>query len=115
MYRIKKIKFNNHEILGNLELDFTDRNGKAVDTIIIAGENGVGKSMILNELYSYASGHPKNSAQIVLEIDGQKDYMLTYYMHNGVESKDLWVKDNEGLNTIPSLKEFSKKYMRTLH
>lgn len=110
MYRIKKIKFNNHEILGNLELDFTDRNGKAVDTIIIAGENGVGKSMILNELYSYASGHPKNSAHIVLEIDGQKDYMLTYYMHNGVESKDIWVKDNEGLNTIPSLKEFSKKY-----
>ena len=39
MYRIKKITFSNHTVLGNLELDFTNKDGKAVDTVIIAGEN----------------------------------------------------------------------------
>ena len=43
MYKIKKILFNNHPILGKLELDFCDGNGKAVDTVIFAGENGNGK------------------------------------------------------------------------
>lgn len=93
MYRIKRIKFDNHEILGNLELDFTDRNGKAVDTVIIAGENGVGKSIILNALYSYASCKPKDCAQIVLEIDGQKEALLTYYVNKNSTSNKIWVRD----------------------
>lgn len=110
MYRIKRIKFDNHEILGDLELDFTDRNGKAVDTVIIAGENGVGKSIILNALYSYASCNPKDCAQIVLEIDGQKEALLTYYVNKNSTSNQIWVRDNEGLNTIPSIDAFSMKY-----
>lgn len=112
MYRIKKIKFDNHEILGNLELDFTDRNGKAVDTVIIAGENGVGKSIILNTLYSYVSCHPKDCAQLIMEIDGQKEVSLTYYVNTNTiaAQKNIWVRDNEGLNTIPSIDTFSAKY-----
>ena len=50
MFKIRKIKFKNHPVLKNLELNFCDSNGKAMDTIIIAGENGTGKSTILNEL-----------------------------------------------------------------
>ena len=46
--KFRKITFNNHPILGNLHLDFTDANGNAVDTIILAGENGCGKTVILN-------------------------------------------------------------------
>lgn len=49
--KIRKIEFNNHPVLGNLSLDFCDKN-KAVDTIIFAGENGTGKSTILNCFYS---------------------------------------------------------------
>ena len=110
MYRIKRIKFSDHKILGNLELDFTDRNGKAVDTIIIAGENGVGKSIILNALYSYASCKPMDCAQLVLEIDGQTEVMLTYYANTSSASRNIWVKDNEGLDTIPSFEDFYRKY-----
>ena len=51
MYKIRKVEFKNHKVLGNLTLDFCDTNGKAVDTVILAGENGCGKSTILNELY----------------------------------------------------------------
>ncbi len=51
--KIRKISFENHNILGNITFDFTDKNGKTVDTIIIAGENGCGKSVFLNELFQY--------------------------------------------------------------
>ena len=55
MMKIKSIKFKNHPILKNLELDFCDANGNAADTVIIAGENGTGKSSLLNYLYSLSS------------------------------------------------------------
>ena len=110
MYKIKKIKFKNHQILGDLELDFTDRNGKAVDTVIIAGENGVGKSMILNALYSFASCNPKDVAQIVLAKDGNKEIILDYYINNQFGAGDIWVKDNEGFKSIPGSKKFTERY-----
>ena len=51
--KFKKISFENHPILGNISFDFTDINGYAIDTIIIAGENGCGKSVLLDELFNY--------------------------------------------------------------
>lgn len=36
-------------------MDFCDNFGKAVDTVIIAGENGCGKSTILNELFKIST------------------------------------------------------------
>ncbi len=50
--KILSIEFENHPILGNLKLDFTDKNGNPMDTIILAGENGCGKTTILEELYN---------------------------------------------------------------
>lgn len=47
-----RIKFTNHPILGDLELDLRDGNGNPYDTIVIAGENGVGKTVLLNEIFS---------------------------------------------------------------
>ena len=50
MIKIKSIKFKDHDILGDLELDFCDKDGNPADTIIIAGENGTGKTTILEEI-----------------------------------------------------------------
>ena len=49
--KLEKIKFNNHEIFNNLEIDFKDNNGKILDTIVIIGENGSGKTTLLKSIY----------------------------------------------------------------
>lgn len=51
--KFRKITFKDHPILGSVSFDFTDAAGKTVDTIIIAGENGCGKSMLLSFLNTY--------------------------------------------------------------
>lgn len=48
MYKIRKIVFHEHPVLKNLSLNFCDSEGKCIDTIIFAGENGTGKSTIIN-------------------------------------------------------------------
>lgn len=50
---LKTIKWNNHPILGNLTLDFSKPDGTCYNTIILAGENGVGKTTILETLSSF--------------------------------------------------------------
>lgn len=52
--KIKKVKWKDHPVLGNLELDFTNpANGKLFSTIIFAGENGTGKTSILESLATF--------------------------------------------------------------
>lgn len=52
--RLKKLRLENHPLLKNLQLDFTDESGHSVDTIILAGENGTGKTSILDLLYEFS-------------------------------------------------------------
>ena len=56
MYKVRKIKFVNHPILKSMEFNFVGLDGKAVDTMIFAGENGCGKSTIIDELYNVVAG-----------------------------------------------------------
>ncbi|MEY4904888.1 MAG: hypothetical protein RLZZ292_2703 [Bacteroidota bacterium] len=53
--RIKKLILNNFRQFGNLELDFTDENGKVLDVVVFAGVNGSGKSTILQFLADCAN------------------------------------------------------------
>lgn len=53
---ITRVKWKNHNILGNLELDFTKNDGSSYNTIVIAGENGVGKTTILDTLADFLGG-----------------------------------------------------------
>ena len=48
--KIRKIKIKNYKIFDDLELDFTDSDGMALDTIVLAGINGSGKTSILQLL-----------------------------------------------------------------
>lgn len=50
---IKSIKWNNHEVLGDLELNFQKADGTAYNTIILAGENGAGKTTVLETIATF--------------------------------------------------------------
>jgi len=51
---VKRIKWNNHPVLGNLELDLVNpTTGQPFKTIVFAGENGTGKSTILETLSTF--------------------------------------------------------------
>ncbi len=52
--KIRKIQFSGHPVLGDLKLDFTDQEGKVIDTIILAGDNGTGKSLLLNTIFDFS-------------------------------------------------------------
>lgn len=49
--KVEKIKFNNHEIFNDLEIDFKDKDGQILDTIVLIGENGSGKTTLLKCIY----------------------------------------------------------------
>ena len=57
--KIRKVKWDNHPILGNLELDFVNPiTQQPYDNILFAGENGTGKTSILNSISSFLDGYP---------------------------------------------------------
>ena len=57
--KLNYIKFNNHKVLGNLEIDFCI-DGKPVSTIFIAGENGTGKTTVLDSIYKLSNLQPNS-------------------------------------------------------
>lgn len=55
---IRSVKWNNHPVLGNLEINFVNQSaGKPYNTIVLAGDNGTGKTTILETLVSFYSGN----------------------------------------------------------
>ncbi len=94
MNKVRKIRFINHPVLKNMEFDFTGRNGEAVDMVIFAGENGCGKSTIINELYKIVTGQSTESNITEYEVDGhifsvqmnktsEHSYSIKYYDAEG--------------------------------
>ena len=57
--KLKNIKFKYHKMLKNLELDFCDENKNPLDTIVLIGQNGVGKTTLLREIYNTFYNHNK--------------------------------------------------------
>ena len=74
--KIRKLNIKNYKLFDNLELDFTDENGKTLDTIVLAGVNGSGKTSILELLKEIFSRKPEKELahllkdfQIKLELE----------------------------------------------
>jgi len=96
--KIRKIEFTNHPIFDNLKLDFTDKDGKTLNTIIIAGENGVGKSLLLNEIFNFSKltlSNEKRDEKRKFEIEVSDEEILLLKI--GQNSKQYFTtnyKDN---------------------
>ena len=58
MIELCKIKWSNHPILGDLLLDLTNDEGIPYRTIVLAGENGTGKTSILSSIYGLMDKQP---------------------------------------------------------
>ncbi len=69
MYAIKTIAFNNHELFDNQVIDFT-KDGEICPFVIIYGENGTGKTQLLQQIYNIVSQpyHNKTYAQAPLSF-----------------------------------------------
>lgn len=97
MYKIRRITYKNHPILKNLTLDFCKPDGKAVDTIIFAGENGTGKSTILDSLYKIVSRTAEFEALVEFEKNNEV-VIVDYNFHESRGKRFLYVSDGSGMN-----------------
>ena len=52
-----------------MHLQFTDKDGNTLDTIIIAGENGCGKTVLLNELYELSFNNFTQKKNYILRLE----------------------------------------------
>ena len=109
LYKIRKVKFIDHPILKNLELDFCGKDGKAVDTVIIAGENGCGKSSVLNTLYGIASYITQTPVTIEIEKE-QEIFTIEYYYREVHSEKYIYCKDNTGINDFYQNRVIKERY-----
>lgn len=112
MYKIRKITFHNHPILGNLFLDFCNPEGKSVDTVILAGENGTGKSTILNAIYTVVSQVADFEADVEYETNDTV-FVMTYRYKDLKGSRYLYASDRTGMNARLGSKDVSNKYPTT--
>lgn len=75
---IRKIKWNNYNLLGDLTLDFTKEDGTVYSTIILAGENGTGKTTILETLAAFLNLGPITPFEYIdYTPDGNITYQIT--------------------------------------
>lgn len=81
--KVKNIHFKNHKVLKNLEIDFTN-NGEVLNTIVIAGVNGSGKTNLLKYIYDYFdknyyyNNDLTNSVSFVFEKEEEETNELIY-------------------------------------
>ncbi len=107
MYKIKSIEFKQHPILKNLKLDFSGTDGNAAETVIIAGENGCGKSTVIDFLYGISSGKVYYEAIVTIEC-GKRTIVLDFYKHR--QFKRIWVNDGFGLDVPADHNQFKEVY-----
>lgn len=90
--KLKNIKFNNHKILGNLEVGFLNKDKEILNTVVIIGENGAGKTTLLKSIYEQMDWDLKKNEKIDLKIDIQasKEEVKLIAETHCMSSESMW-------------------------
>lgn len=104
--KIISIQFINDELLGDLVLDLSDPQNHAVDTIIFAGENGCGKTSIMEALYKFsefklvsANDHVTKSITVTYQLSKEQLLYISQYLKGAAS----YIKD--AIDGIVSIKK----------
>ena len=100
--KIRKLHIKNYKVFNDLELDFTDANGKTLDTIVLAGLNGSGKTTVLEIIRKMFEGmlmydlKEGENSSIKIEVEmtsyeqnNAKDFFLTRNLGDGEDMTQL--------------------------
>jgi predicted ATPase len=111
--KINKIKWKDHPILGNLELDFSNSSTSSpFETVLFAGENGTGKTTILETLSTFLNRKSFEYFEYIEYIISGKTYKATPTNHPSVKDFYTLIDDtgqatpiNSNYNNNPQLIE----------
>lgn len=96
--KICKLSWHAHPVLGDFKINLKKSDGTPYDTVIFAGENGSGKTIILDSLFNYFSGNPlgdingpiaDTDARIVLEAFFSENEGITDTFENVVHKANI--------------------------
>lgn len=105
--KIRKLHIKNYKVFNDLELDFTDANGRTLDKIVLAGVNGCGKTTVLEiikkmydgTLFNYSKEFENTSIEVELAITDNEKKII-----NGLYStQDVIFHLKSALSTTNSL------------
>ena len=69
------IKIKDHPILGNINIPFlNEKTGIPYPVIVFVGENGCGKTTMLNELFNYSNSNYVINKQVSVSFAGEKEF-----------------------------------------
>lgn len=99
MVKIKSITFFNHPVFGSKTFDFTINN-IAADNIIFAGENGSGKTILLEELY--------NAVSRDFIVGDNRSNNISYAVLVDISDEEYYSSDNDQVKIDEVILKISK-------
>lgn len=96
---ITEVKWLNHPILGNLSLNFKKANGCPYNNIILAGENGTGKTTILETLMTFLNGGSFEPFEFIRYIANNNEIQITTRVEKEVVRLGYHIRHNNNTGT----------------
>ena len=101
---LRGVEFVDHPVLGGLKLNFCDADGVPLDTIIFAGENGTGKSTILNALNDLLTHNYTFRQHVVLEVQIEDRVLFANFRFDS--SGSLYINTTDSFGRVYNFKSF---------